>query len=179
MTVLTLSTNINAKPVSVIKNAKSLIVETSGWKSEKVLVQIKDLSGAIILDEIILKSASARKYNLINLPDGQYSIEMSSDLKITTRNFEVNGKEINLSTDIQTIYKPVVIWTDQTLDINLLTLGKRAVINIVDGRNNTILSQKHNTSALHKRYNISALPEGDYTVNVEMNGRSFYFNYTK
>ncbi len=179
MTVLTLSTNVNAKAVSVIKNAKSLIVETSGWKSKNVKVQIKEFSGNIILDEILTKSSGSRKYNLVNLPDGQYSIELSSDLKITVRNFEVNGTQVNLSPEMQTIFKPVLNWTGKTLDINLLTMGTSTTISILDEKGNTVLSQTNQNPAIHKRFNIAALPAGDYSVNIETNGRYFDFNYTK
>ena len=179
MTVLTLSSNVNAKAVSVIKNAKSLIVETSGWKSENVKVLIKEFSGNIILEDIITKAKGSRKYNMVNLPDGQYSIEMSSDLKITVRNFEVSNNHVNLSPDVQTIFKPIVNWTGQNLDVNLLNVSKSTVITIQDENGQALLTQKYQDPAIHQRFNIGSLPSGDYTVNIETGDRYFSFYYTK
>lgn len=179
VSVFSLSVFASGNSTIDAEKSKSLVVETSLWKSDKVNIQIKEASGVVILDETVKNTKNLRKYNLKNLPEGVYTLELSNDLKITTQEFTINAKSVVLSTEIKTVYKPVVIWNEAGFDVNLMTLGNTAFINIQDKDNNIVFAEKLVTPAVHKRYDISALASGEYTVTVAMNGRSFVSTSTK
>ncbi len=160
-------------PIATTEKTKSLVIETALWKSDQISVQIKEATGVVILDETVKNSKGLRKYNLKNLPDGQYTLEVSNALKITTQDFTIESNSVQLSDVINTVYKPVIIWNESKLDINLLTLGNKALINIIDKDNNIVFAENLETPAVHKRYDLSGLADGEYTVTVAMNGRSF------
>ena len=87
VSALTLSVFASGNPTMMAEKSKSLVVETSLWKSDKVNIQIKEASGVTILDETVKNTKNLRKYNLKNLPEGNYTLEISNDLKITTQVF--------------------------------------------------------------------------------------------
>lgn len=162
-----------------IENNKTLTVETFTWKSSQLKIQIKDAFGTIILEENPSNTSRYRKYNLKNLPDGNYTLEMSNELRISSKPFVINGNNVMLSPDHKTIYKPVVFWQKDYLDVNLLALGSESTLKIYNDKGETVYSQVLNTPAVHKRYNISQLPKGAYTVSVGVNERHFDFHYAK
>lgn len=176
---LTFSVFASGNPTEIAEKSKSLVVETSLWKSDKVNIQIKEASGVSILDETVKNTKSLRKYNLKNLPEGNYTLEISNELKITTQEFSINSSNVILSKEIKTVYKPVIIWNNDGFDVNLMTLGNTAFINIQDRDNNIVFAEKLETPAVHKRYDISSLASGEYTVTVAMNGRSFVSTNSK
>lgn len=179
VSVLSLSAFASGNPTVLTEKSKSLVVETSLWKSDKVNIQIKEASGVVILDETVKNTKNLRKYNLKNLPEGQYSLEVSNEMKITLQEFSIISNKVILSSEIKTIYKPVIIWNNNGFDVNLMTLGNTAFINIQDKDNNIVFAEKLVTPAVHKRYDISSLASGEYTVTVAMNGRSFVSSNTK
>ncbi|MBK9733837.1 MAG: hypothetical protein IPO92_02235 [Saprospiraceae bacterium] len=168
-----------SNPAILTDKAKMLLIQTGQWNSEKVNVQIKDESGTLVLDETVKNAKSARRYNLKNLPNGMYTLEMSNELKITVQNFKIDGSEVLVSNEVKTSFKPVINWNNKNLDVNLLTLGKQASLNIYDDSNNIIFSEILDDNVVNKRYNISKLSSGDYTVNMIVDGRSYYKTITK
>ncbi|MBK8515299.1 MAG: hypothetical protein IPL55_03120 [Saprospiraceae bacterium] len=177
--VLTMSISARTGLESVIENSKSLFIQTSEWKSENIRIQIIEQRGEVILDETVKTSTGIRKYNLKNLPVGDYTLEVSDDLKISTRKFEILSKNVILSGDNEIFYKPIVFWNSKIMDLNLLNLGHSAEVTIIDENNNVVLTQDFKTPVVHKRYDISLLPRGPYNVNVSSNGRSYQFYYLK
>jgi len=168
-----------SNPSILVERAKTLVVNTSGWKSDKVNVQIKEASGTIIMDEVVSNLKNSRSYNLKNLPSGSYTVEISNELKLTVQSFEIEGNFVKTSNDIATLYKPVVNWNNNHLDINLLTLGAKVELNINDDQSNTIFEKKFDTPTVHKRYDFSKLEAGRYTVNIYYAGRTFSKSFTK
>lgn len=177
--IASLSVFASGNPSVYAEKNKSLIIQTNTWKSAKVNVQIKEATGVTILEETLISAKAGRKYNLKNLPDGQYTLEMSDDLRITTQNFYISNNEVVVANDINTIYKPFILTGDNNVDVNLMTLGKSALLNISDKDNNIVFAQKLEATAVHKRFDVSSLASGSYTVNIAMNGRSFTHEFTK
>ncbi|MBC7885347.1 MAG: hypothetical protein H7X99_07720 [Saprospiraceae bacterium] len=162
-----------SNPDILTEKAKMLTLITSAWKSEKVNVQIKDFTGSVILDETVKNGNKVRRYNLKNLPNGNYTLEMSNELKITVQEFEILGSQVILSNTLETEYKPVINLFENHIDLNLMTLGKEASLKILDETNNVLLTEKLAGPVVSKRYDFSKLSSGDYAVIVEINGRSY------
>lgn len=171
--VLTL--NVYATEVHSIAfaNAKAIIIKSNDWKSKSVDVQIKEASGNIILSETLKIKNSDRKYNFKNLPDGEYSIQITDDLKIATQHFSIRKEEVKMSQSVETIHKPFITKKDYHLDINLMTGGNTAFINITDINNNIVYADKYETATIHKRFNITSLVPGSYSMTVSIKDRTF------
>jgi hypothetical protein len=177
--VLTLNVFATGVPSIAFANNKAIIIKSNDWKSKTVDVEIKEATGTVILSETLNIRKSDRKYNLKNLPDGQYTIEIADDLKILKQQFFINKSEVVMSEEVETTYKPFIIHNGNNLDVNLMTLGNPAFINIIDNNNNIVYADKQDTSAVHKRYDISSLTEGTYTITVGVKGKSFSKDFTK
>lgn len=171
--VLGCSAFANGTPTVLSVDSKTLVVDTKEWKSEKVHIQIKEASGAVIFEETVLNKKNQRKYNLKKLPRGLYSIEIENKLKIAVQSFEVSYDDITVSSEIDYVYKPVVIVHDDFMDVNLLTQGYNALINILDASNNIVFSERITDPVVHTRYNVASLESGEYSVQVALDGRSF------
>jgi hypothetical protein len=177
--IASLSVFASGNPAVSAEKNKSLVILTNLWKSANVHVQIKEATGAIILEETLKTNKVGKRYNLKNLPDGQYTIEMFDDLRITSQNFYIKNHEVVVSNDVNTIYKPFIVTGENNLDVNLMTLGKSALLNISDKDNNIVFTEKLNTTAVHKRFDTTALAAGNYTLSIALNGRSFVHDFTK
>lgn len=163
----------SANPVIWIGGEKILEVTTSEWKSELINIQIKEESGAIVLEENIYNHKESRKYNLKNLPDGEYTVEVANKYKISTLSFSISGNDLVISTDSITAYKPIFIINHESIDLNLMTLGNKVVITIVNERNEVVFSEKLTTPSVNKRYDLRNLSKGQYSIVVFSNGRSY------
>jgi len=169
----------NSNPVFTKVGDKSITIKTGNWKSDAVNVIIKDADGATILSENLNTDKTGRVYNLKNLPAGIYSIEMSDDLRITTQAFTLNKDAVVMDKAVETLYKPVFASSDNTVDLNLMNLGNNVSIKITDRQNNTYLDQKEHETSINKRFDVSSLPAGIYTMSINMDGRTFSHDFTK
>lgn len=168
-----------SNPVLTKVGDKSITIKTSNWKSDAVNVIIKDIDGATLLSENLNTNKTGRVYNLKNLPAGTYSIEMSDDLRITTQAFTLNKDAVVIDKAVETFYKPVFVSSDNTVDLNLMNLGNNVSIKITDRQNNTYLDQKEQETSINKRFDVSSLPAGTYTMSINMDGRTFSHDFTK
>lgn len=167
------------KPLMSSAKAKTITVETSLWKAESVTVQIKEIGGSVILDEVVKSEKGFRKYDLHNLPSGTYTLELSDDLKIKIQNFVIKGEDLSMSKEVVTIYKPVILVSENNIDVNLLTLNQNVSVKILDDNDSVVFSEKIVSPSIHKRYDLTRLSKGQYTMKVSFGGRSFYQHFTK
>ncbi|HRG41189.1 MAG TPA: hypothetical protein PLC27_07290, partial [Saprospiraceae bacterium] len=58
-------------------------------------------------------------------------------------------------------------------------LGNNVSIKITDRQNNTYLDQKEHETSINKRFDVSSLPAGTYTMSINMDGRTFSHDFTK
>ncbi|MBP9056336.1 MAG: hypothetical protein KBF69_08110, partial [Saprospiraceae bacterium] len=61
----------------------------------------------------------------------------------------------------------------------LMNLGNNVSIKITDRQNNTYLDQKEHETSINKRFDVSSLPAGIYTMSINMDGRTFSHDFTK
>jgi hypothetical protein len=65
-----------------------------------------------------------------------------------------------------TVYKPMITATANTVDINFLTGGKRTSVTFTNRDGETVYSNAYEGNSLNKRFDLTDLPAGDYTVYV-------------
>jgi hypothetical protein len=164
-------------PIVSNEKSKTLTVTTQSWKGGTLEIMIKDVNGDVIHSETIKNEKIARSYDVRQLPQGHYTIEMSNGIKTTKQNFEIYASEVFLNKDIETIFNPVVVIKENSVDVN--SFAPKTRVTITDFANNVILSETITTSTVHKRYNTTNLPTGEYVVNVESNGKFTSRNFVK
>lgn len=158
---------------------KSIIVATSKWKARHVNVLIKENNGGTVYNEMLSTGKTDRKFNLNGMAKGTYTLEISDDLKITSQQFTIVDSDVVVDETVNTIYKPVVVSKDNKIDVNLLNPSKNASIKIQDSYEGTIYAETQKTSSVNKRFDISSLPSGSYSVNIDVDGRTYIHDFTK
>lgn len=158
---------------------KSIIVSTSEWKAHQVNVLIKENNGGTVYNEVLSTSKTDRKFNLKGMAKGTYTLEISDELKITSQQFTISDSDVVVDSAVNTIYKPVVVSKDNKIDVNLLNPSKNASIKIQDRYEDTIYDERQNASSVNKRFDISSLPSGSYSVNIDVDGRTYVHDFTK
>lgn len=166
------SIQANNNPSSDLSKAKTLTVETQTWKASSIIVKIRQVDGTIILEETV-KTGNLRKYNLKNLPAGDYILELSDKFRITEQSFMIKQEAVQLAANVSTTYKPVIAHKNNSVDVNLMTQGKNAYVSIFDTKGETLFEEKCESTSVHRRYDISRLPSGEYTVIVQVGDRTF------
>jgi len=104
---------------------------------------------------------------------------------LTKSAFLKNGKPENQSIEFdldfenkeKEIYKPVVKSEGEFISFNMLNLNlKDVTITINSESGDEVYNEKiKNTSAIHKRYNLSKLPSGKYSITVKTQAKFFDF----
>jgi hypothetical protein len=163
-------------PVHISPVNKWIIVDKNNWKAPTVAVSLRNEEGSLLISE---KINGSKKYNLKNVSEGKYILELEDDQQIRVQSLQV-ASEILYSKDIYTIYKPQLKISDDHIDMNLMTQGEEAQVSI---RNNEWKSEfTENTGkevSVSKRYNLKSLPAGDYTFVVKIGGHTFTRSFTK
>lgn len=152
---------------------KSFILQSTETISNPLLVTIRDLRGEIVHSERVeLDDELNRKYNLKNLPNGQYIVSMDNGSQISTQGLNIQGDVLTINEDdYTTFFQPVIMRNGEKVDINMLALTPTQItVSIVDyaGRVNyketvTVDGQ------FGKRFDISNLENGQYNISVRVN----------
>lgn len=162
------------------EKAKTIVINTQNWKGGTLDIKIIDQALNLIYSESINETKSNRSYDVRNLPNGYYTIEMSNGMKTTKQIFEVNSSYVFLDKNIAETFLPVIKSSERYVDVNLLNTQGTTFISIYDASNNLLNTEKIETSKVHRRYNISNLPtKNSYVVEVKSNGNTTYYNFTK
>ncbi len=150
--------------------SKTLTIAASSLKGGTIDITIFDAQNNTIHAETIKNEKVARSYDVRNLPNGKYVIEMSNGLKTTKQNFEIYSSEVFLDKNVETFYAPVVNVSENFVDVN--AVGPKAIITFVDQDNNLLKSETVTSSTIHRRFNVAKLPAGIYTVSVNTKEKS-------
>jgi predicted phage tail protein len=158
-------------PVRISPSNKWIIIDKAGWKSPKLEVSIQSVDGTTLINENIRTST---RYNLKNVPEGKYILQLEDDQKIRIQYLQVSN-DMMFSTGISTVYKPHTIINANHIDMNLMTQGQPAEVSILDAESKAVFTEKiTNEVSVTRRYNISQLPEGEYTMVVKMSDQQFH-----
>lgn len=179
--MLALSLNGIAENSYVIsKDEQNMIIVNRGeWKSGDVKVVITDEDGFTVFTQKLAKNIDLIKYNMADLPNGQYSIEISDELRIIRKQFEMKDNQLVVAKEDEKIYKPQVKISKNIVDIQMLSLNKDVIVSLTDKEGIEILDEKLNTSIISKRLDINGLPSGNYILTIQTGGRYFNHEFTK
>ncbi|MGJ5642917.1 hypothetical protein [Formosa sp. S-31] len=148
---------------------------------------IKDLNGLIIYKEEIEETGYYNhKFDLTNLPNGDYYFEHQKAFQIKIIPFQVSTNDVSFKTEAEMlIYKPVVKFKNNQLLLTKLALEKEdlnvkiyydATPNSSSDYDLIYTETITNTLNIERIYQLSPKQKGDYKIILESNGRTYTEN---
>lgn len=156
---------------------KSFYFDMKDLKSKSVEIRLQDVNDIVFFREIVKNPTRvARKFNLVNLPEGAYFLILEDEIKIWIQKLTIgkNGLIIDFESKKE-IFKPVIRLKNEHLDVTMLWLEHAvAKIKIADEVGHALYVESINPSgSLQKRFDVSNLEPGKYTFSVRGKGRTF------
>lgn len=167
------SFTVTAGSPSIVKSTdKSFSVFFDDWNESDLTVQLKDLTGFVLMtDNVTDEKVTGKKYNLKNLPTGDYVLEISGDQKVMTQALSLNDEEVTISDNSDLYYAPTVTIDEDKLDLNVLSLSKDVEVQIRDQEGNVVFKTDLGSQiSVNKRFDLSQLDNGEYAISVYQNG---------
>jgi hypothetical protein len=138
------------------------------------LIKLRDVNGSILLtDRVKNQSVFAKKYNMVNLPAGQYYVLVEDQQRTLVQPVTVTKDNASVNDKPVTLFAPAVDISTHKIDLTLLHLSQAPVtIEIRDewGRKNYSETTTEHGS-VQRRFNISALTPGNYTITTKVQNR--------
>lgn len=165
------------KPTVRIEKAglKSVVVFVKGLGESEAQVKLKDQNGSTLYITQTQEGLEfAKRFDLRSLEAGNYTVEVENESSFTTTPVSINADSAWITAaDQVTIMKPVLRQTGEKLDIILPTDGSDDVlITIYDSELRKLATESIDGESL-KRFDLSKLAQGAYTVKMTTKGRNF------
>ena len=181
---LLISTALSGSATNTLKietepSEKSIYLSFKDNQSSNVFIQIKDKIGAVLYKEkVVNQKEFSKKFNLTNLPEGEYFIEVADDLKAIIQPIVILTSNIKITPSKRSeFYKPVFKYKNNKLDINLLANNCQSVaIDVIESHNQIIFSQKFKNEGkpFGERFDLGKLEKGVYNVRIIAGNQSYY-----
>ena len=139
-------------------------------------ILVKDQSGVILYKEKINKNNYSKKFNFEELISGNYIMEIQNDISIEKFPFEVHANKVSFSKDEKTImYKPFVRRRGTIVSVTKLAMNDENLeIKILDANSNVLYKELlEGRKDLGIRFDIGALPQGEYMLAMKTGGVKF------
>jgi len=147
-------------------------------RTKDYAVQISDVYGVVLFeDEILASKKSSKIYDLSKLPAGKYEVEIEGDIFIRKQFVEILDNKLEVVGDEEIkVFKPFIELNENKIALNMFSHGNEPVqVSILDVKNEVLFAEKiEENMTIHKYYDLSQLPEGEYIVKVESQGNYFY-----
>lgn len=154
------------EPVVTGTSNKSIRIAFEKTNAEEVSVILKDNAGVVLYSlQIDPQLEKGKILNLSNLPSGNYDLEIEDEQTVTDLDITLyDDRAIVVNKD--TIYKPQIVITNDRLSFNILSLGRAVTASIMLDDSEVFQKVYENNSTLSKVYDISSLPNGEYTFKM-------------
>lgn len=169
--------------VKISAAEKSIIVNLGSVQKEVISIVIADSDNNILVSEMVKnKSNFVKRYNMSKLESGKYTLTVTKKTVRTVQPFEITTRSLVISTlDKREKFLPVVSFNKGKLDVNVL-LGNynNITVTIFDNEGHEVTKDKNYVVLdLHRRYNLSDLPNGIYVIEVMAGDETFYQTVVK
>lgn len=161
--------------VVVEKTQKSLFFELEGQSSGTV-IHFMDANKNSIYSETISASVNyARKFDLVNLPDGVYVLKADNAQYVYWYTITITGDEVVVSESEESA-KPIFKHDGDKVFLNLLNLDKSDVeISVYDSENRLVFTEiMENQMIVEKAFNFEKAYEDVYTLIVKDDLNKYY-----
>lgn len=169
------TTNIfanDSKPSLKIINEENKILKlvSNDVKHANVTFRFFDEQGINLLsDRITVDNDLSKAYDLSNLPKGIYEVELEDKISLRKYFVIINAENLEiLENTIGKIYKPQILLEKHFISFNMLNLAKSDIKLVISNEmGEELFSEKIKDSiTIHKRFDLSKLVNGEYTVKV-------------
>ncbi len=157
-------------------NAKKVSVELEKL-STTATITLEDADGNVLIEEKASGKSFAKTFNLNKLEEGEYRLVVNAGLIETIQPLTLTDAVLVLDeTKRQEVYAPVINVGDDYVDLSFLNKRMGNVYVVFLNSNEEVVYQENISNALkvEKRYNLSQLPKGDYSVKVIAGNGDFY-----
>jgi hypothetical protein len=161
-------------PTIVKTSDKSFALYYDDWNETDLTVKIKDLSGfTLMTDKIKDEKITGKRYNLMNLPQGQYVVEISNDQKMMLQMLTLTEDAVEIIEDMAEVYySPNINVKNGKLDLNLFSLNKDVSVNIFNVDGEVIFTTDFGSQlSITERFDLSSFDKGKYGITVKQNDR--------
>ena len=165
---------------SAQEHSKAITITLNNVVANDITITLEDAVGNSLVNEKVSATPNfAKRYNLTNLENGNYRFIIKKKLSKTIQPFELTAKTVVMSElKRKEKFLPNISQRDNKLDVNVL-LGNYSNIHVriydLDGRN-VFEETNYVVFMLHKRYDLSKMPKGVYTVEVVAGDETEYYN---
>ncbi len=162
-----------------VVDAKLVQLSTENYKGQ-VEVTVKDVFGVILHNETLQGSEASKKYDFGALPLGNYNVEIETETKIESVDFQVTSSLVELIKTNEVYFKPVVNVVDDLVSISKLSLtGDMMEVSIYNNQDQLIYYQKvTNGPNLGVRLSFELIGGGDYRARMYSGGKLFTKDFT-
>lgn len=180
---IVLALNISASPIVPVKLSAddyTVRIDLEELSKHGANVTITDENGFQLVSTNIKANTHSKTFDFSKVSEGHYTLRIENDSKIVEQIVTITNHEAHITKAVVETYKPFVTTAEEEINVNLLSLGHSAAINITDSRGNEIYAESFNdVTSITKRYKTSNLSKGDYIITIFVNGKIFNFNYNK
>lgn len=137
-------------------------------------VTVKDTHDYVLYKENFEGTIYSKKYDLSELPNGIYFVELRGETKIKTIPFIVSGNKVEFNYEASKIYfKPVIVVKDKKVNITKLALDKESFLIEVYNVNSKLIYKEvlEGKKHLQRRLNLEELPSGTYYLVLRSKGK--------
>lgn len=157
---------------------KAIVVNLGNVQKENVSIVIANAQGEVLVNETIKDRINfVKRYNMSQLENGEYTMTITKKTVRTVQPFEITQKTLVMTEfEKKEKFLPVVSFDKNKLDVNVL-LGNYSniTVTILDNEGRKVSEDKNYVVLdLHKRYDMSKLPNGAYVIEVMAGDETFY-----
>lgn len=169
--------------VKISAAEKGIIVNLGNVQKEVISIVITNIEGDVLIREFVKETSNfVKRYNMSQLDNGLYTLTVTKKTVRTVQPFEITKAGV-VMTELEKKEKfiPTVNLQNDKLDVNVL-LGNynNITVTIMDNEGRKVIEDKNYVVLdLHKRYNISKLPNGIYVIEIKAGEETFYQTVTK
>ncbi len=171
-----------ATTISVLAEAKTVIIKFADVANDEVSVSIYDNDGNQLHTERISDAkAASKKFNFSKVEAGKYVLVITQKAVRTTQTFEVTESEILLSeADRQVKYLPVLKQKEDKLDIFVPMVNSSVKVSIMTNEGAKVFEKETpKVESYAQRFDLSKLSAGVYVVEVQTEAETMYYTIRK
>jgi hypothetical protein len=163
--------------LSVLGAERKVAVTVEGLVNDARL-SITDRDGIVLHTEAVTANSLYRKVlNLRTLPAGTYNMLLETSSQELIQPFEIGAYGVvSRPEEARRIYAPVFLLNGRTLDVSWFTASATQVeLKLADVAGYVVYERTFHAAAhkLERRFDLSQLKPGAYSVNLTANGRTW------
>lgn len=175
---LTQTLAANSEQVKMTVTGEGTVKLIMSELTSGVQIQLMDHNHYVLYEEEVQDAQGYSKlYNLKELPDGKYVLELDFGTKVRSFGLSITkGRVYHLKFSSKEYFKPVVRQNKDQVAITHLSPSKGTLkVVVYDADSKVVFKDKlQGSMSLGRRYDIGALPAGEYQIYLASEGKSYY-----